>query len=127
MNVALWIVQALLALGFLATGGMKLFLSVDELVANQIAFVTSVPIELVRFIGLAEVLGALGLILPAALKIQPKLTPIAAALLTFVMVLAVGVHLILGHLATLPAPIVFGLLAGFVAWGRWFKVPITAR
>jgi len=127
MNVALWIVQALLALAFLGTGGMKLAMPIDELIAGGMTVFEHVPAGLVRFIGLCEVLGAVGLILPSALRIQPRLTPIAAALLTVVMVLAVSTHFAIGDGAhALPAAIL-GLLAAFVAWGRFVKAPIAAR
>jgi len=78
MNIVLWIIQALLALLFLFTGGMKLVLSIEQIQAmgspNQIVL----PALLVRFIGLCEVLGALGLILPGLFRIRPGLTPLAA-------------------------------------------------
>jgi putative oxidoreductase len=127
MNIALWLVQALLALVFLMAGGMKLFLPIDQLVANGMDSIGTTPIWLIRFIGLSEFAGALGLILPAALRIQPRLTPIAAGALAFVMVLAVGTHVMLGEMDKLAAPIVIGLLSAFVAWGRSSKQPIPAR
>lgn len=125
MNVALWIVQALLALAFLLAGGMKLATPIDDLVANGMAFAEHVP-YLVRFIGLSEVAGALGLILPMALNIKPKLTPIAAGALAFVMVLAAATHVMLGDFAGLGAPVMLGSLAAFVAWGRGAKRTLAA-
>jgi putative oxidoreductase len=125
MNIALWIVQALLALAFLMAGGMKLVVPIDQLLANGMTLVEQVPVALIRFIGLSEVAGALGLILPAALRIQPKLTPLAAAALAFVMLLAVITHAWLGE--AFGAPLVLGLLAMFVAWGRSAKQPISSR
>jgi putative oxidoreductase len=124
MNIALWIVQALLALAFLMAGGTKLTTPIDELLANGMTFIEHGGAALVRFIGLSEVAGAVGLILPAALKIQPKLTPIAAGMLAFVMVLAVGTHLMTGDVGGSVPALVLGTLAAFVAWGRWTKVPI---
>lgn len=127
MNIALWIIQALLALAFLMAGGMKLATPIDQLLANGMTFVEQVPVALVRFIGLSEVAGAIGLILPAALRIQPKLTPVAAAALAFVMLLAVFAHVWRGEMQAVGAPLVLGLLALFVAWGRSMKQPISAR
>jgi hypothetical protein len=127
MNVALWVVQGLLALVFLFAGGMKLATPIDQLIANGMTAVEYMPAALVRFIGLSEVAGGLGLILPAALRIQPKLTPLAAGALAFVMVLAVATHLWLGEVQAIGAPLVLGLLAAFVAWGRSAKRPIASR
>jgi putative oxidoreductase len=127
MNVALWIVQGLLALVFLLAGGMKLVMPLDQLIANGMTAVEHMPAALTRFIGLSEVAGALGLILPAALRIQPKLTPVAAGALAFVMVLAIVTHLWLAEVHAIGAPLVLGLLAAFVAWGRTAKQPLASR
>jgi putative oxidoreductase len=127
MHIALWIVQALLAFAFLMAGGMKMAAPISELLANGMTFVEHTPEALVRFIGVAEFAGALGLILPSALRIQPKLTPIAAGLLAVVMVLGAGTHVMLGEFSALGAPIVLGGLSAFVAWGRWTSKPIAAR
>ncbi|PRQ06948.1 DoxX family protein [Enhygromyxa salina] len=125
MNIALWIIQALLALAFLLAGGMKLAMPIDTLLANGMTVVEHMPAALVRFIGLSEVAGAVGLILPAALRIKPKLTPIAAGALAFVMVLAAITHLALGE--AFGAPLMLGSLAAFVAWGRSTKQTIAPR
>lgn len=127
MNIALWIVQALLALAFLMAGGMKLAMPIDTLLESGMTFVEHVPAAVVRLIGLSEVAGALGLVLPAALRIQPKLTPIAAGALAFVMVLAATTHLVMGEAAALGAPLMLGSLAAFVAWGRSTKHTIAPR
>jgi putative oxidoreductase len=127
MNIALWIAQALLALAFLMAGGMKLAMPTDQLLANGMTLVEQVPIALIRFIGLSEVAGALGLILPAALRIQPQLTSWAAGALAFVMLLAIVTHAYLGEMQAIGAPLVLGLLAAFVAWGRRTKQPIASR
>ena len=127
MRIALWSLQALLALAFLGAGLAKLTQPMDALLASGMTFVEHMPEGLVRFIGVSEVAGALGLVLPAATRIQPRLTPIAAGALALVMVLAVLTHVALGEWAALGAPIVLGGLAAFVAWGRWVKAPIAPR
>ncbi|MEO1272823.1 MAG: DoxX family protein [Myxococcota bacterium] len=129
MNIVLWIMQVLLAFAFMMAGGMKLVTPIADMAAQGMAFVEMAPSWLVRFIGLSEVAGALGLILPSALRLAPKLTPLAAALLSLVMVLAVGTHLALigdGIGGAVPA-LVLALLSGFVAYGRWALSPIPAR
>ena len=119
MTYALWIVQILLAALFAFAGGMKLVLPLDKLAGP-----VNLPGALVRFIGVVEVLGALGLILPAALRIKPWLTPLAAAGLVIVMVGAVVITLIGGDAFAAGISLVVGLLAAFVAYGRWRLAPI---
>ena len=126
LNIALWIVQILLAAAFFMAGAMKLGSPISELVANGMAFADRVPEALVRFIGAAEVLGAIGLIVPAATRILPKLTPTAGAALALVMVLAAGHHLLNAEYNLVPN-LVLGGLSGFIAWGRFSKVPIQPR
>lgn len=126
LHIALWVVQGLLALAFLGAGAMKLTAPIEEL-AKSMSFIAHTSGAMVRFIGLSEVAGALGLVLPAATRIKPGLTPLAAAGLAVVMVLAFGTHVALGEYAGLGAPVVLGGLAAFVAWGRWKKAPIAPR
>jgi hypothetical protein len=112
-GVALWTVQGLLALLFLFAGGAKLVLPVEEM-TKEIAF----PGLFLRFIGVCEVLGALGLVLPGLSRIRPGLTPLAAAGLAIIMVGATVSTLAVGGGAGALFPAVVGLLAAFVAYGR---------
>jgi uncharacterized membrane protein YphA (DoxX/SURF4 family) len=112
MTYALWIVQGLLALIFLAAGGMKLVLPVEKLTGP-------VPGLFVRFLGVAEVLGGIGLILPGLLRIRPGLTPLAAAGLAIIMIGATVITLVGGDVAPALIPLGVGLLSAFVAYGRW--------
>jgi hypothetical protein len=114
MNYALWIVQGLLALIFLFSGGMKLVLPLAALTGQM-----PLPGLFVRFIGVAEVLGAIGLILPGLLRIRPGLTPLAAAGLVIIMIGATVLTLASGEVAPALIPLVVGLLSAFVACGRW--------
>jgi len=109
----LWIIQALLAATFLFAGGMKLALPLDALTAQ-----TPLPGAFIRFIGVAEVLGAIGLILPELLRIQRHLTPLAAAGLTVIMGGATAVTLATASAGAALIPALVGLLAGVVAYGR---------
>lgn len=117
MNTALWAVQALLALAFLAAGMMKLTQPLDKL-AVHMKWVPDTPPAQVRFIGASEVAGAIGLLAPWGLGILPVLTPIAAACLALVMVLAARTHAKYGEYPGIGANVVLGLLAAFVVWGR---------
>ncbi len=127
MNIVLWVVQALLAFAFAMSGGMKIGVPPEQLLEKGMTFVNYTPTWLVKFIGISELAGALGLILPSATKILPKLTPLAAGLLGVVMVLALGTHLTHGEAHAIAPNIVLGGLAAFVAWGRTKKAPIAPK
>jgi uncharacterized membrane protein YphA (DoxX/SURF4 family) len=126
MKYALWIIQILLALAFLAAGFMKLVTPVEQLAQNMV-WVNDVPVWLVRFIGLAELAGGLGLVLPALTRIQPQLTPLAGAGLALDMFLAAVFHLSRGEFGFIVPNLVLLALAAFVAYGRWNLVPIAPR
>ena len=113
-NVWLWIIQGLLALLFLVAGGAKLVMPIEEMTKG-----TSLPGLFLRFIGVAEVLGAIGLILPGLLRIRRDLTPLAAAGLVIIMVGATVVNLEGGQKAAAVITVVAGLLSAFVAYSHW--------
>ena len=119
-NVALWIVQWLLALFFaLGSGLPKLLLPLDML-----PMPLPLPELFLRFIGVAEVLGGLGLILPGLLRIRPGLTPLAAAGLVLVTIGATVYQIAAGQPESALFAVVVGLLAAFVAYGRWRLAPL---
>lgn len=126
LHISLWGVQVLLALAFGMFGAPKIFQPL-EVLAQSIPWVGSSPAALVRFVGVAELLAAIGLVLPAALRIKPGLTPLAALGLFVIMVLAAGLHVAQGEFLGLPINLVLGGLAAFVVWGRVKKVPIGRR
>jgi len=113
MNVALWIVQALLALLFLFSGGAKLVMSPDAM-KGPVNF----PVLFMRFIGVCEVLGGLGLVLPQLTQIMPGLTPLAAALLVVIMIGATVVSFMGGGVTAALFPFVVLVLCIVVARGR---------
>ncbi|MBV7331495.1 DoxX family protein [Chloroflexi bacterium TSY] len=127
MKIALWIVQILLAVAFGGSGFMKLVTPLEDLSQMVGPWVFDMPELLVRFIGLSEVAGALGLILPALTRIQPRLTSLAAVGLIVVMILAAGFHATRGEFSSILPNIVLLLLAAFVAYGRTSLAPIEPR
>jgi hypothetical protein len=127
MTYVLWVIQALLALLFLFTGGIKLVLPL-EMLAEQTPLL---PGWFVRFLGVAEVLGAIGLVLPGLVGLRPGLTPLAASGLVVVMAGATALTLAGvvpgGGLGPALVPLVVGLLSAFVAYGRWRLAPQSGR
>lgn len=119
MNILLWIVQIVLALLFLFAGGTKLVLSYETLSSmgspNQIVF----PVWFIRLIGVAEVLGALGLILPGIFRRQQRLTALAALGLLLIMIGAVVTTTMGDGFKMAITPLIVGLLCAFVAYYRW--------
>lgn len=126
MNIGLWVVQVLLGLVFIMAGGTKTFQGIEAMAASM-PWVTEVSSSLVRFIGVSELLGGLGLLLPSILRIKPHLTVWAAIGLTIVMVLAALFHASRGEFPAIGANAVFVALTAFVAWGRSKKVPILPK
>ena len=120
LSVVLWVVQGLLALFFgLGSGAPKLLVP-PEMLPMPIPL----PDLFVRFIGVAEVLGALGLVLPGLLHIRPGLTPLAAAGLVLVTIGATVYQLAAGQPESALFALVVGLVAAFVAYGRWRLAPL---
>jgi hypothetical protein len=126
LDVALWTAQLVLFMVFAVTGFAKVTMPIARL-APMMAWVTGVPPGLVRFIGVAEMAGALGVLLPSVTRVLPKLTSLAALGLGVVMALATVTHLVASETERASVPFVLGLLAGFVAWGRHALVPIAPR
>ena len=119
MNITLWIIAGLLAAAFLAAGAMKLAQPKAKLADSGMAWTEDFTDGQVKAIGVVEILGALGLILPAALDIAPILTPIAAAGLTVSQLLAASVHVRRGEKQMVPLNLVLAALAAFVAVMRF--------
>lgn len=124
MNIVLWIVQGVLALLFLLAGFMKAFTPLEGLKKNM-AWTAAVPAWLVRFIGIAELLGALGLILPQLTRIAPLLTIVAAFGLALVMLFAAIFHASRKEYRNIGMNIVLLLLAAFIAVGYLVWVPLA--
>ncbi len=122
MTYALWSIQGLLALVFVFAGGMKLVLPIEEMTQQM-----AMPGWFLRFIGVAELLGGLGLILPGLTGIRPGLTSLAAAGLVIIMIGATVLTVAIGGAAQALIPLAVGVLLVFVAYGRWRLAPMRAR
>jgi uncharacterized membrane protein YphA (DoxX/SURF4 family) len=119
MNIVLWILQVLLALLFLFAGGTKLVLPIDVLTSMGSPNQVHLPGLLIRFVGVCEVLGALGLILPGLFRIRTGLTPLAAVGLVIIMIGATVLTVVGDGVAAAVFPAVVGVLLALVAHGRW--------
>jgi uncharacterized membrane protein YphA (DoxX/SURF4 family) len=118
MNIALWIVQGLLAFAFIASGGMKVF-AYEKYTAMAEKKNTPMSLSrgLITFIGIAEIAGSLGIVLPMATNIAPWLSLWAAIGLAIIMLLAIGFHA--RRHESVAVPVILFLLAGFVVFGRF--------
>lgn len=124
-NIFLWIAQVILGGMFLMAGIMKTTTPIQEL-ALTMPWVNDAE-ALVRFIGIAEIAGALGLLLPSLLRIKPMLTPLAAIGIVIIMVLASIFHLTRGEYPAIGINFVLGAVTALIAYGRAKKAPIAAR
>jgi putative oxidoreductase len=123
LRIALWSAQIVLAIVFALAGGMKVSTPAAELAKMSPGF----PLAFLRFIGIAELAGSIGIILPALTRIAPVLTPLASSGFVIVMASAGVLHLVRGQFGELAVVVVLGALACFVAWGRFKRAPITRR
>jgi hypothetical protein len=123
MNILLWVLQVLLALAFFAHGGILLFppaAIVDQMNA-------SLPRWFQLFLGVAEILAAVGLTLPGITRIKPWLVSSAAAGIMIVMICATAFHLTRGEMSSAATTVVLLVIATFVAYMRWRVAPIRPR
>lgn len=122
MNLTLWIIAGLLAVAYLASGGGKLIVPKKKIAAfgPSARWVEDFSAGSVKAIGVLEVLAAVGLVLPAALDIAPVLVPLAALGLVMIMIGAVITRIRRHEVKFMMADLVYLVLVGFVAWGRFF-------
>lgn len=128
LNGALWATQVLWGFFFAGSGFGKVLLYDGALYAQApraVAWYAAVSQPLIVFIGICEVLGGVGLILPALTRVKPALTPLAAAGLTATMILAAGFHLSRGEYALMPATLVLAAGSAWIAAGRWSRRPVA--
>ncbi|MGO9135671.1 MAG: DoxX family protein [Methylovirgula sp.] len=126
LRVALWIAQAILAILFCSAGFAKLTTPIIQL-ATMIPWTGDLPVPFVRIIGLIDLAGGIGILLPALTRILPQLGVWAALGCTVLQVLAAGFHISRGEFSVLPVNVVLLLLSIFVLWGRSQRAPISPR
>lgn len=125
MHITLWLAQVVLAIVLGWAASMKLFQPIEKLSAMW-PWTGQIPVLLVKLSGIVDLIGAIGLILPALVRIKPQLTPIAALGIIVLMVCASIFHIARGEASGIGVNIVFALIAAFIAWGRLTKAPITS-
>ncbi len=123
MNTALWVVQILLGLTFLMSGLLKISQPAERL-GKVMKWVQDFPPQIVKLIGVLELLGAIGVVLPALTGILPWLTPLAALGLALTMIGAALTHLRRKETPMIAINVVLLLLAAFVIYGRFVAVPL---
>jgi uncharacterized membrane protein YphA (DoxX/SURF4 family) len=126
LNIALWIAQLLIAFAFVSIGWMKFSTPIAEL-SKMIPWAGQFPERFVRSIGLIDMAGGLGVVLPAATRILPRLTVFAALGCTVLQVLAILFHFSRGEASATPLNFVLLPLVAFILWGRAVKCPISPR
>lgn len=125
MHIALWVAQVLLA-ALLLSGFIMKFLPIEKISAVM-PWTGQVPVLVVRLLGVIDLLGAIGLILPALLLIKPQLTPWAALCIIALMICAIIFHVSRGEISVIGVNVFSLIIAGFIAWGRFKKAPINAK
>ncbi|AIO31950.1 doxX-like family protein [Burkholderia cenocepacia] len=126
-HITLWTIQIILAVLYAMSGVMNTFMSPSQLISTGMSHAAVLPYALLRFLGIAELAGVVGLLLPALSRIKPALTPLAALGFVVLQVLAMGYHITHGELFMLPVNLVLLALAALIWWGRTKKSPIASR
>jgi len=126
LHIALSVAQIILGGMFIMAGMMKSTQPIIDL-SKSVPWTASVPVALVRFIGISELLGGIGLLLPSLLRIKPILTPVAAIGILLIMVFTMIYHIVNGETNVIGINIALGLVAAFIAWGRLKKAPIHTK
>lgn len=126
LNLALWVVQTLLAVTFVGTGVWKLITPVADLAAKM-PWMGEVSPAFLQTTAVLDLLGGVGVFLPSATRIAPRLSALAALGCVGLMAGAIVFHLQRGEAASTPFNVVMAALSAFVAWGRYFSAPISRR
>ncbi|MCF6327748.1 MAG: DoxX family protein [Devosiaceae bacterium] len=127
LSIALWAVQIFLAIGYAIAGMMKIVSPISDL-ALEMAYAADVPEWFVRTVGVLEIAGAVGIILPALMKVMTWLVPLTAICFSLVQVTAIFIHANYGETAQfLAINLILLAMSLFVLWGRWKKLPHQSR
>ena len=126
LRIGLWVAQVVVAIVFCMSGFMKLTTPIGELSA-MMPWTGQVSAAFVRFIGLVDLAGGIGILLPALTRIQPRLTVLAALCCVVLQILAFAYHASRGETQVLPMNVLLLTLCAFVLWGRSKKAPIAPR
>lgn len=126
LNAALWLAQALVAVSFISGGIMKLAIPIPKL-ADMWAWTGDLPATAVMLLGVIDIAGGIGVLLPALTRVMPRLTSLAALGCVALQVCAGLFHASRGEMAEVPVNLVFMAICAFIAWGRWKEVPIRPR
>lgn len=126
LNIALWIVQGLLALTFVGTGLWKLATPIPDL-ASRMPWMGQVSPAFLQATAALDILGGLGVLLPSLTRINPRLAVLGALGCVGLMAGAILFHVQRGEAANTPFNFFLAALAAFVAWGRFRKAPIAPR
>jgi putative oxidoreductase len=126
LNITLWIVQGLTATLMLMSAYMKIATPILEL-SSKWKWTGELPETVVRLLGVIDLLGGIGIILPALLRIKPSLTPLAAVGIILLMISASVFHISRGEASVIGSNIILMFLASFIAWGRYKKLPISPK
>ena len=122
MNILLWVLQVLAALMYGASGTMKVFMF--DKISGKVASFGALPREAWMTLGIIELVCVVGLIAPAALRWQPSLTVVAAAVLAIESLVFIAVHVKYNEMGSIVMSGVLGLIMAFIAYGRMFLKPI---
>lgn len=125
MHIILWVAQVVLAI-LLISGAVMKFLPIEKISA-MMPWTGQVPALVVRLLGIIDLSGAIGLILPALLRIKPQLTPWTAICIIALMLCAIVFHIFRGESPVIGVNIFSMIIAGFIAWGRFTKVPVISE
>ena len=126
IHISAWVAQIILSASLIWAGGVKLFQPIGQL-KTMWPWTGEVSPMFVKMTGIIDLLGALGLLLPALLRIKPVLTPVAALGIVLLMIVAGAFHILRGESEQIGVNIAFGIIAGFIAFARFRIAPIPSK
>jgi ABC-type uncharacterized transport system permease subunit len=122
MNTTLWILQSIIAFAFMFSGVNKSIFSEQKLVASGQTGVEGLPLRLIRFIGISEIFGAIGIIVPLLVNILPVLTIVSAICFALIMILAARIHYKRHEYKNVFINTIIFFICLFIAYGRTLSI-----